>query len=317
MLAALRRHLWKRPVVGALASLAIHLLLVLALVFVKGPSSSVLVKRGEPLFVELPNLDEPAPQGNPAAKTPGPPPTPTPPAPVVKSAPAPKSAPRPTVTAPKPAPEPAPRVASPAPPLAAPSLPKAENATEPSPTKDTARAQRESPPAEATRPQPSAPSGERTAMAPSPREPAPDIRSALRRGSGGGAGGRDAGRGGIEGEPVGLDSKDPKYSDYLDRVRRMIKEKWSYPCVKNPATLECEYKSGQLVIEFGIAKDGHVPFVLVRRSSGFIVMDDYAVNAVKLASPFPAVPDIVSRTGFPILATFNYVVDTSLVNVLR
>ena len=153
-------------------------------------------------------------------------------------------------------------------------------------------------------------------MAPSPREPPPDIRSALSRG-GGGAGGRDDGRGGIEGEPIPLDSKDPKYSDYLDRVRRMIKDKWSYPCVKNAETHECEYKSARLIIEFGIMKDGRVPFVTVRQSSGFVIMDDYAVNAIKLASPFPAVPDSFSKKGIPILATFLYVVDTSLVNLLR
>jgi TonB family protein len=152
-------------------------------------------------------------------------------------------------------------------------------------------------------------------MVPPPRER--DVRSALRRGGGGGAGGSADGRGGIEGEPVPLDSKDPKYSDYLERIRRMIKEKWSYPCVKNLATRECEYKSAQLVIEFGIAKDGKVPFVSVRRQSGYEIYDEYAVNAIKLASPFPPVPDSMSRTGLPILATFSYVVESSLTNLLR
>jgi TonB family protein len=152
-------------------------------------------------------------------------------------------------------------------------------------------------------------------MVPPERDPGVDIRSAL--GRGGGAGGRDDGRGGIEGEPIPLESKDPRYSDYLDRIRRMIKSKWSYPCVKNADTHECEYKSGRLIIEFGIAKDGRVPFVTVRQSSGFVIMDDYAVNAIKLASPFPAVPDTVSKKGIPILASFHYVVDTSLVNLLR
>jgi hypothetical protein len=101
----------------------------------------------------------------------------------------------------------------------------------------------------------------------------PDIRSALGRGGPGGAGGRGEGRAGIEGEPIPLDSKDPKYNDYLDRVRRLIKAKWVYPCLKDDATGRCEYKSAQLVIEFGILKDGRVPFVIVRKASEFDIYD--------------------------------------------
>ena len=139
-----------------------------------------------------------------------------------------------------------------------------------------------------------------------------DLRSL---GRGGGAGGRGEGRGGIEGEPIPLDSRDPKYSDYLDRIRRMIKERWGYPCVK--IGTGCEYKTAELVIEFGIAKDGKVPFVHLVRTSGYPIYDDYALNAIKLASPFPPVPDSLSKKGFPIMARFHYVVDTSLVNTLR
>jgi TonB family protein len=114
---------------------------------------------------------------------------------------------------------------------------------------------------------------------------------------------------------VPLDSRDPKFSDYLERVRRKIKDNWGYPCIKNGR--ECEYKTAQLQIEFGIAKDGRVAFVTVRRVSGWDIYDDYAVNAIKLASPFPPVPDSLGKTGIPILATFTYVVESSLTNLLR
>jgi TonB family protein len=95
----------------------------------------------------------------------------------------------------------------------------------------------------------------------------------------------------------------------------MIKERWGYPCIKTGAG--CEYKTAELVIEFGIAKDGRVPFVNLVRTSGYAIYDDYALNAIRLASPFPPVPDALSKTGFPIMARFHYVVDTSLVNTLR
>src|SRR5262249_20173947 len=243
----------------------------------------------------------PAPRPAPPARQPvAPMPEPAPPR-QVASAPAVPPADTGAVPAPQPAP------AQPAPPQPAASQPTAPKSDAPSPS--------ESKPTDSTA-QPSAPKQ----VASLPPQPAgratPDTLSALRRGSGG-AGGSGEGRAGIEGELIPLDSKDPRYSDYLDRVRRAIKEKWGFPCVKNLATHECEYKTTQLIIEFGIAKDGKVPFVTVVRSSGYPIYDDYAVNAVKLAAPFPPIPDTFSKTGVPIHATFSYVVESSLANILR
>jgi len=136
-----------------------------------------------------------------------------------------------------------------------------------------------------------------------------DLRSL---GHGGGAGGSAEGRAGIEGDPVPLDTADPKYSDYLLRVKRQIEAKMVYPCIKDTGMQTCEYKSVELVLEFGIRKDGNLGFVALRDSSGFQIMDEASANAVKLASPFPRVPDTVSKTGFPILARFRYHVVTTL-----
>jgi len=322
-----------RPVAGLVASLALHLIFFGTLLVLRTPSVTYVVKRGEPLFIELPPSDEPAPAGNPAGRATGSPgaepvaPTPVLPEPSPPTAAAKKSSPSPKVSArsrssdaEQPAfksskapaarskeasetlpPDPSKLVAAIPPKPSVPPPPPSSDQREPSELPHAGRP-------EAT--------GSQGAKVPGPA-PAPDIRAALGRGAGEAAGGRTGGRGGIEGEPIPLDSTDPKYSDYLDRVRRMIKEKWGYPCVKDSATRRCEYKTAQLVIEFGIAKSGEVPFINLRRSSGYTIMDDYALNAVKFASPFPPVPDTVSRKGIPILATFHYMVDTSLVNLLR
>ena len=112
---------------------------------------------------------------------------------------------------------------------------------------------------------------------------------------------------GIEGEPISLDSKDPEYKDYLDRVMRMIRQKRADSCV-----VARGYKSAQVVIEFGILKDGRVPFVIVREQSEFDIYDEYAANAIKLASPFPPVPpELMARmkpgsAGISIRVAFNY-----------
>src|SRR5438128_2932921 len=89
---------------------------------------------------------------------------------------------------------------------------------------------------------------------------------------------------------IQLDSKDPLSSDYLNQVRRMIKSKWSYPCIHDPRSGNCEYKSVKLVIVFGILEDGTVPLVEVAEQSSYKLYDESAVNAIKLASPFPPVP---------------------------
>lgn len=309
MLAAVREVLRRRPVSGLAVSLVLHVLAATLMLGVATPAGRYMVKRGEPLFIELPELPETPPGGLPGApsaaavnqpqsKAPAKGPVPPPARESVKSA-----------VAMKPTP-PAPAVAAsrggpPEPPRSQP---------EPTPEAADAHTPRPAPPAE-TAPSPPAP---QVASIPPKPEDAVDIRSALRRGAGGGAGGHGEGRGGIEGEPIPLDSADPRYSDYLEHIRKKIKSNWGYPCIKNAATGECEYQTAQLVVEFGIAKDGDVRFVNVVRPSGWDIYDDWAVNAIKLSSPFLPVPDALGKgKGIPILATFSYVVSTSFTNLLH
>jgi TonB family protein len=145
---------------------------------------------------------------------------------------------------------------------------------------------------------------------PSSADPGERIASVPDPGRGGGL---RSGRGGIEGEPVPLDSRDPRYSDYLKQLRRQIQDKWAYP--REAAERELQ---GQLIVEIGIAKDGRLAYLDLRRSSGVRVLDSYAMNAVRLAQPFPPVPDRISLTGFPVTVVFNYILEIwPLTKVLR
>jgi len=331
----LRQWRPSRVAVGVAASIFLHLALVAIVLW--GPKLVPRkwdVKKGDSIIVELPKPDEPAPRGVPSAPPApaAPPARPAPPAPPAPPVAAPKPSP-PAPAAPRPAPES--RVASaPRPPAPTPPAPKA---AEPAPSvpkgTEPAPAPAE-PPAKAAEPTPSpAPSAPAAPSRPSPEQqvasvpqpsapqapPAPDMRTALRRGAGGTG---LAGRGGIEGDPIPLDSDNPRFNDYLEQLRRRIQEKWVYPCIK--AGQNCEYREATLEIEFGILKNGQLQFIEVVRKSDYEVYDESAAIAIKLASPFPPLPPIMlsaakpGSPGVPIRARFVYlIVKSSLTNLLH
>jgi TonB family protein len=315
-----------RLVSGVLVSLLVHVLMAWAVFWgLRGELLPRWVpKRGDTIIVELPRPEESANIGSPAAPPPAPPPA-RPPAPAParrpsppRETPAPPRAERRVASAPRPAPplptgsEPAPRPAEPTPRAAEPAPRVAEPTPEPA-----------TPPAPAVEPAPRAPApAERPLAAVPPRPAAPsasDVRAALRRGSGG----QGQGRGGIEGDPVPLDSADERYSEYLEQVRRRIKEKWGFPCVRNPETRGCDHYTTSLDVHFGILKDGRVEFVDIVKASDHSIYDEYAVTAIRLAQPFPPVPPAMmaamkqGSTGLAISARFSYVVESSLTNLLR
>jgi periplasmic protein TonB len=134
----------------------------------------------------------------------------------------------------------------------------------------------------------------------------------LRRPPGGGLQG---GRGGVEGEPVPLDTPDPRYKEYFELIREKIRKNWGYPREAADRGIE-----GQLLIEFHIAKNGQLEYIELRRTSGAGVLDEYAMNAVRLAQPFPPVPDPIAKNVLAISGLFRYqiVTGSSLLNqILR
>jgi TonB family protein len=289
-------------VVTVIVSVIFHIFVFIGLI-VGGDihERKMIAKRGEALLVDIApdKPKESAPLGDPSRPTvpniPEPPRQAAPPAP-----PAPKAAPAPA----------APRVAEApkAAPKAPPAAPKstdpgpAPRVTTPTPAPDQGQSAKAAPQPPATQPQPAAqpqPPGPaadpRVASAP---PPAPPAAAMFRRGGGGGLTG---GRGGIEGEAIPLDTPEPKFQDYFNQVRERIKKNWIYPHEAASRGIE-----GELQIEFGIAKSGELQFIERRRSSGTEILDDYAMRAVQLASPFPPVPDAISKGGLPINGIFRY-----------
>jgi len=303
----------RRLVVGIVCSIVFHLLLVAGLFLSRALAPPVYTKRGEPLFVDItPDKPrEPAPIGRPDRPV-------EPERAEPARRPPPPAAARPTPPAAKPAP-PAPRApAEPAKPspsqvAKAPEPPPVPAAPEPAPVaKAPEPAQAPSQAAQAARPEAARP--ERQPEVSDPKfalaKPSLDAPPSIFRRPGSGGGLRGGGRGGVEGEPIPLDTPDPKYQDYFNQVRERIKAKWIYPREAGERGI-----AGQLLIEFHIARDGQLAFIELRRSSGVEILDDYAVRAIQLAQPFPPVPAALAKAVLPISGMFTYqIIGNSFVN---
>ena len=85
---------------------------------------------------------------------------------------------------------------------------------------------------------------------------------------------------------IPLETADPKYQEYFKQLRQKILANWVYPWEAGSRGIE-----GDLEIEFVIAKNGHLQYIERSRSSGVTLLDNAALNAVKLTQPFPPVPD--------------------------
>jgi len=74
-------------------------------------------------------------------------------------------------------------------------------------------------------------------------------------------------------------------------VKEAIEVKWSYPEAALRDGLE-----GKLTLEFVVLGNGELGEVRLIRSSGYSILDQEAVRAVKAASPFqPIPPEVGSR----------------------
>jgi protein TonB len=273
-------------------SVLFHLFLIVPFVVIPGfLTPAQYVKRGEPLLVDLApeRPEEKAPLGNPSRPVAPP---------EVRERPAPPPRPARAVEAPR-APAPRPTPPAPTPPQA---VAKAEPAPDP-------MIKTPEPRPAAPEPQPSQTAPSESAAPVPPQVAVARPPDSMRRQPGGGGGLLGGGRGGVEGEPIPLDTPEPKYQDYFNKIRERIKSKWTYPRQAGERGIE-----GELLIEFHIAKDGRLEFIALRNSSGVAILDDYALTAVKLAQPFPPVPDDIAKQTLAINGQFKYQIVSGLVN---
>ena len=104
-----------------------------------------------------------------------------------------------------------------------------------------------------------------------------------------------------DGEAISLDTRESKYASYFARIKRQIELVWDYPN-------EAQRKgiTGQLTLRFQISRDGNLMNVRLINGSGYNILDEAALQAVKSAAPYYPFPVTIDRETLPILANFIY-----------
>jgi len=82
-----------------------------------------------------------------------------------------------------------------------------------------------------------------------------------------------------------LNTTEIKYQKYLIELRHKIEQYWEYP--RSAAMRGWE---GKLFIDFTIKRDGTISDIRLSRSSRYPILDDAAITALKLSSPFTTFP---------------------------
>ncbi len=106
-----------------------------------------------------------------------------------------------------------------------------------------------------------------------------------------------------EGPEISLNTSEFKYLSYFSKIKSAIKMVWVYPEAAKMAGLQ-----GNLTLRFMLKSDGTLKDVKVLKPSGFPVLDDAAVKAIRKAAPYPAIPKALGNS-LNITANFEYAID--------
>jgi TonB family protein len=105
----------------------------------------------------------------------------------------------------------------------------------------------------------------------------------------------------VEEDTISLDTKEPKYVSYASVLKGRIASQWGYPIQAREQLLE-----GQTQILFSLNRDGSIIRVVKIATTGYDILDDEAIRAIKEAAPFPSFPSHITVKRLNIRANFDY-----------
>ena len=102
-------------------------------------------------------------------------------------------------------------------------------------------------------------------------------------------------------QTIRLDSPDPEFLPYLAGLKRRIQNEWVYP-----EQAWSRGVSGDLLLVFTLNKNGSMTSLRLVQSSGFPILDQEALRAVKQAAPFDQFPPEMGEEPKNFAASFVY-----------
>jgi protein TonB len=102
-------------------------------------------------------------------------------------------------------------------------------------------------------------------------------------------------------DTVDLNTVEYKYFSYFAKLKQKIEQVWNYP---EASRLRGE--QGELFLVFTIRRDGYLEDVKMITPSGYERLDEEALRAIRIASPFSPFPNSWALERLNVKATFKY-----------
>lgn len=112
-------------------------------------------------------------------------------------------------------------------------------------------------------------------------------------------------------EPYQVNTEDLQYLSYIAQIQRMLELIWKYP--KAAGELG---QQGQTVIKIVILDDGTLQVAQLMESSGYRLLDNEALRAVKALAPYAPLPKSWHRKRWDLTISFRYILNGVAVNVI-
>jgi len=102
-------------------------------------------------------------------------------------------------------------------------------------------------------------------------------------------------------DTISLDTHDKRYVSYARAIKERIQKNWEYPSEARERGIE-----GRLTLLFSLEQNGTLTGVVIRKGSGYDILDREATRAISASAPFPPFPENILALKLNIKAAFDY-----------